>query len=451
MIEISVQGLFAPLLESGPEMSQWDNEFDALRNAHRELMARRGKDLGFYDLPDNESVVKAIESEVQRLRSIADDLLVLGIGGSSLGGQALVSALAKAGPNSNRVHFLDNVDPDTINTTLDSLDPARTVAAVITKSGGTVETLAQLLIVRGWFKKSLGQGESQNRMVFVTDPEKGFLRELSKSEGIRAFEIPENVGGRFSVLSPVGLLPAAFVGVDIGALLAGAREMVERVTNDDVANNPACMMAGASMMAAEKLGKSSLVMMPYSDSLRTLTSWFVQLWAESLGKRVNRHGETVYAGQTPIPAVGATDQHAQLQLFVEGPRDKIVTIIEVEHPEKALPIPDELENIPELTFLKGRDLYDLLQAERRATRAALLDAGVPVLDIKLPKSDAANVGGLIILMEAACACAGILSGINPFDQPGVEAGKKMALGLLGKDGFAEYAQRVYLREELDIS
>ena len=253
------------------------------------------------------------------------------------------------------------------------------------------------------------------------------------------------------MLSPVGLLPAAFVGVDIGALLAGAREMVERVTNDDVANNPACMMAGASMMAAEKLGKSSLVMMPYSDSLRTLTSWFVQLWAESLGKRVNRHGETVYAGQTPIPAVGATDQHAQLQLFVEGPRDKIVTIIEVEHPQKALPIPDELENIPELTFLKGRDLYDLLQAERRATRAALLDAGVPVLDIKLPKSDAANVGGLIILMEAACACAGILSGINPFDQPGVEAGKKMALGLLGKDGFAEYAQRVYLREELDIS
>ena len=451
MIEVSVKGLFAPLLESGPDASKWDEQFEGLRNAHRELMARRGKDLGFYDLPSNETVVKSIESEVQRMRSIADDLLVLGIGGSSLGGQALVSALGQVGPKGSRVHFLDNVDPDTINRTLEDLDPARTVAAVITKSGGTVETLAQLLIVRGWFKQSLGQGESQNRMVFVTDPEKGFLRELSKSEGIRTFEIPENVGGRFSVLSPVGLLPAAFVGIDIAELLEGAAKMVDRVTRDDVAENPACLMAGAAMMAARDLGKSSLVMMPYSDSLRTMTSWFVQLWAESLGKRLNRHGETVFAGQTPIPAVGATDQHAQLQLFVEGPRDKVVTIIEVEQPQRALPIPDELDNIPELTFLKGRDLNDLLQAERRATRAALLDAGVPVLDIKLSKIDAGTVGGLIVLMEAACACAGILSGINPFDQPGVEAGKKMALGLLGREGFAEYAERVYLREELDIS
>lgn len=451
MIEVSAEGLFAPLLEAGSDKAVWEEQVAELRTAHRELMARRGKDLGFYDLPLNEDAVKAIESEVQRLRSLADDLLVLGIGGSSLGGQALVAALNQTGAKGNRVHFLDNVDPDTINRTLDGLQPERTAAAVITKSGGTVETLAQLLIVRGWFKKSLGQGESQNRMVFVTDPEKGLLRELSKTEGIRTFDIPDNVGGRFSALSPVGLLPAAFVGIDIGEILAGAREMLARVTENEIEENPACIMAGAAMLAATKLGKSSLVMMPYSDSLRTLTAWFVQLWAESLGKRLNRHGETVFAGQTPIPAVGATDQHAQLQLFVEGPRDKLVTIVEVAEPRRPLPIPDELLDVPELTFLRGRDLYELLDAERRATRAALLDAGVPVLDIKVGKIDAHHIGGLVLLLEAACACAGIISGINPFDQPGVEAGKKMALGLLGREGFSEYAQRVYLREELAIS
>lgn len=451
MIEVSAAGLFTPLLEGGLNQDAWAKEEKSVRAAHRELMARRGKDLGFYDLPENESVVQAIENEVNRLRSLADDLLVLGMGGSSLGGQALVSALGEAGPMANRVHFLDNVDPDTISATLEHLEPERTAVVVITKSGGTVETLAQLLIVRGWLKQRLGLGECQNRMVFVTDPDKGLLRELSKTEGIRTFDIPANVGGRFSVLSPVGLLPAAFAGINIREILTGAQEMLERVTLDESRDNPACVLAGAANLAAQQMGKSSLVMMPYSDSLRTLTSWFVQLWAESLGKRLNRHGETVHAGQTPIAAVGATDQHAQLQLFVEGPRDKIVLLIEVGKQQRPLPIPEELEDIPELKFLRGRDLRELLDAERRATRAALLDAGVPVLDILIPEVTAHHIGAFILLLEAACACAGILAGINPFDQPGVEAGKRMALGLLGRDGYTEDAKRVYLREELAIN
>jgi glucose-6-phosphate isomerase len=265
---------------------------------------------------------------------------------------------------------------------------------------------------------------------------------------VRAFEIPANVGGRFSVLSPVGLLPAAFAGVDIHALLEGAAAMVARVTNDDVSQNPACQLAVGAVLAQRKLGKSQFVMMPYSDALRVTTGWFVQLWAESLGKKLNRHGEVVHAGQTPVAAVGATDQHAQVQLFVEGPRDKLVTMIEVASHGQKLEIPDELSGVEEVAFLHGRDLSELLDAERRATRAALLDAGVPVLDIRIEALTAQTVGGLILLLEAACANAGLLLGINPFDQPGVEAGKKMALGLLGREGFAQYAELVEAREAI---
>jgi glucose-6-phosphate isomerase len=243
-------------------------------------------------------------------------------------------------------------------------------------------------------------------------------------------------------------LPAAFIGIDIGKVLGGAAAMVERVTSDEVLDNPACLFAAGAYLALTDHNRTSLVMMPYSDALRTMAHWFVQLWAESLGKRMSRLGQEVYAGQTPIPAIGAPDQHSQLQLLLEGPRDKAVVLVGVEKHRHALPIPDELADREEVAFLHGRDLAEILQAERRATRAALLDAGVPVIDVAIPTVDEASFGGLLVLLEAACACTGIMMGINPFDQPGVEAGKRMALGLLGKAGYDEDVQRVLSREAL---
>lgn len=446
MIHVAIEGVFAPVLEGGISRSKLDDIIPDIRNAHRELMSRRGKDIGFYDAPLHQEILKAIAGEVKRLRSLADDMLVLGIGGSSLGGQAIVSALKASGDPLYRAHFVDNVDPDTFGVLLERLKPERTVAVAITKSGGTVETLAQLLIIRRWFRSSLGQGEMRSRMTFVTDPQKGLLRQLANSEGIRAFDIPPNIGGRYSVLTPVGLLPAAFVDIDIESLTQGAAEMIQRVTHDNVLENPACLFAAGAFLAAKHLGRSSLVMMPYCDALRVTTAWFVQLWAESLGKRLNRLGEVVHAGQTPIPALGATDQHSQVQLFIEGPRDKAVCLVEVEKSQRSAPIPDELPDHDSVKFLHGRDLADLLAAERRGTRAAMLDAGVPVLDISIPKLDAASLGELFVLFEAACACMGMMLGINPFDQPGVETGKRMALGLLGKSGYDEDVARVKARE-----
>lgn len=445
-LRVSIEGMFEPVLDGGLDASRLGPVRRELAAAHASLMAERGKSLGFYDAPLRSDVVKQMSAEVRRLRALADDLLVLGIGGSSLGGQALIQGLAHTTDGAAKVHFVDNVDPDTFGTLLGKLDPSRTAVAVITKTGGTVETLAQYLIVRRWLRVSLGQGEARSRMSFVTDPGRGFLRELAQTEGIRAFEIPENVGGRYSVLTPVGLLPAAFAGIDIHTLLAGARAMVERVVDDDMQRNPAAQFSAGALLAARELGRSSLVMMPYSDALRMATSWFVQLWAESLGKRLSRGGQVVHAGQTPIPAVGATDQHAQVQLFLEGPRDKAVVLVTVEQFRRQLTIPDELPEREDVVYLHGRELAELLHAERRATRAALLDAGVPVVDVYLPELSEAHLGALLVVLEAACALTGTVMGVDPFNQPGVEAGKRMTMGLLERPGYEADAERVRHRE-----
>ncbi len=447
MIRVSIDGLFAPVLAGGLSRDRLTALVPDLAAAHRELLARR-EDTGFLDAALAKDVLPAIHAEVTRLRALADDLVLLGIGGSSLGGQALTAALASTSQRDVRVHFVDNVDPDTLSVLLEHLDPARTAVAVVSKSGQTLETLAQMLILRRWLRASLGQGEARSRMTFVTDPKAGFLRELAGREGIRCFEIPEAVGGRYSVLTPVGLLPAAFLGIDVAKVLGGAAAMVGEVTRGDVLENPATLLAAGAVLALKDLSRTSLVMMPYSDALRVTTAWFVQLWAESLGKRLDRFGKEVFAGQTPIAALGATDQHAQLQLFLEGPRDKVVALVSVERARRPLPIPDELADDPEVSYLTGRDLSELLAAERRATRAALLDAGVPVLDIELPVIDEALLGGLLLMLEAACATAGMLIGVNPFNQPGIEVGKRMTMGLLGRAGYEQDADRVRAREAL---
>ncbi len=446
MITVAIDGLFAPALEGGLPRDALDAVCDELRHAHRELMSRRDADVGFYDVPTQSEVLRAVHAEVTRLRSLADDLIVLGIGGSSMGGQAILAAFEPTLDRSFRVHFVDNVDPDTLGGLLERLEPPRTAVIAVTKSGETVETLAQLLILRRWLRVTLGQGEMRARMTFVTDPAKGLLHELAQQEGIRSFAIPANVGGRYSVLTPVGLLPAAFAGVDVDALLAGGAAMVERVTADELTDNPACTLAAGAVLAQQRLGRQALVYMPYSDALRHTGQWFVQLWAESLGKRQNRLGQEVRAGQIPIAAVGATDQHAQLQLFVDGPPVFAVLLLDVATGRAKLPVPDELSDRPEVGFLHGRDLAEVLAAERRATRAALLDAGTPVIDLRLERLDAATLGGLFVLLEAACACTGIVMGINPFDQPGVEVGKRMALGLLGKPGYEGERERLVARE-----
>jgi glucose-6-phosphate isomerase len=395
--------------------------------------------LGFLDLPGDSALAAQTTRFASDVRGRFTDVVVLGIGGSALGPIALRTALRPSGWNmlsddarhgSPRLHVLDNVDPVTIAALLDRLDLAKSLFMVTSKSGGTAETMAQYLVVRDRLEQALGAEKAKDGIVLVTDPEKGALRAIARAEKIRVLDIPPNVGGRFSVLTAVGMLPAALVGIDIGQILAGAEDMRKRCQADDLAKNPAGVFAVAQFLADTTLGKHIDVLMPYSDALRDFAAWFVQLWAESLGKA--RRSDGKHVGPTPIAALGATDQHAQVQLFMEGPSDKTVTFISVKEESVDVAIPKRHKDIPELAYLGGHRLGELLDIERRATAGALAARGRPNMTVTLDRVDPWHVGGLIMLLEIATIYAGALYDVNPLDQPGVELGKQFTYAMLGR-------------------
>ncbi len=400
---------------------------------------RRSGELGFPDLPTNGALLDQVEAFVARARGRYTDVVLLGIGGSSLGPIALRNALrpplwnqldAGARDGLPRLHVLDNVDPHTIDAVLSRLDLARALFLVISKSGGTAETMAQYLIARARLTRA--GLPLPDHLCFVTDPQKGALRPIANADGIPALDIPANIGGRFSVLSPVGTLPAALIGIDIRALLDGAAAMVARCATPDLLANPAGTYAVLQWWSDVHGRKPVQVLMPYSDPLRDIALWFVQLWAESLGK-VQPGGDHV--GPTPLPALGATDQHAQVQLFMEGPADKTVTFLAVETPAVDITIPALHADVPDLAYLGGHTMWSLLNAERRATAGALATRGRPSCTITLDRVDPWHLGGLMMLFELATAYAGALYGVNAFDQPGVEQGKLFTYGIMGRAGF----------------
>ncbi len=400
--------------------------------------------LGFYGLPDDTAQVSACDRLIEKLGEGMDDVLVLGIGGSSLGARAVVHALSSPLATSGlgtgrRIHFPDNSDPWLFDALLQTLDPSKTLALVISKSGGTVETAAQMLCVNQWFEQKLGPAVLPRHLVAITDPDKGSLRAFAHERGLATLAIPSNVGGRFCVLTPAGLLPARLAGIDALAMLRGAKAMADRCREPDLLKNPAGLLAATHVLHERLLGHRIQVLMPYADALRPLSAWFVQLWAESLGKRVDRRGRVVESGPTPLAGVGATDQHAQVQLFIEGPRDKLVTFIAVDELDKDTEIP---KSDGELSYLGGHSLGQLLTAERRGTELALARNGRPSMTLHIPKLDAEQLGALFFLFEAATAYAGELYDIDAFDQPGVEEGKRLAFGLLGRKGYEAHLKAV---------
>lgn len=409
-----------------------------------EVRARRAQgEYGFYQLAHQPDTVREISAFAEGLGQAHDHVLVLGIGGSALGTRALLSALRPPAWNElddegrefyPRLTLLDNVDPTSVAAALRRIDPRRVLVNVISKSGGTAETLAQYLVVRRWLDEALG-GAANRHLVFTTDPVRGALREMATREGIATLEVPPAVGGRFSVLSPVGLLPAALVGIDIAGLVAGAARAVARAESDDLLQNPAALFAALHWAADTQAGARLHVLMPYSDRLRDVAEWFRQLWAESLGKRVDRQGRVVHAGPTPIAALGATDQHSQVQLFMEGPFDKVITFLTVADQGQEVAIP-ALDGMPEdLACLGGQTLGALLHAEYEATSAALAQMGRMNCTVALPDVSPATIGELLMFFQLATGYAGCWYGVNPFDQPGVELGKRLTFGALGRVGF----------------
>lgn len=397
------------------------------------------------DLPYNQDeVCDEIISYVEDIKDKFDAFVVLGIGGSALGPMAVQQAINHPYYNEisrekrggyPRFYVADNVDPEKLVYLFETIDITKTMFNVISKSGSTSETMSQFMIIKKMLEEKLGEKASEH-IVCTTDKENGNLIKIAKEEGYKTFIIPAGVGGRFSELTPVGLLPAAFCGINIKELLKGAAVMDEMCKNDDIYKNPAYMYSILNYLSI-KNGQNICVMMPYADSLKYISDWYAQLWAESLGKKYDNDGKEVYAGSTPVKALGATDQHSQVQLYAEGPFDKIITFIGVDKFKKSITIPEIYTDIPSLGFLAGVTQDDLIKTEQIATEYALLKAGKPNMTITLPEVNENTLGQLLYLFEVATAFTGELLNINAFDQPGVEEGKNATYAYFGRPGYEE--------------
>ncbi len=402
------------------------------------------------DLASDTALVTEIDAFAAEARERYSDFILVGIGGSSLGAIATVQALThpyrnllsaepRGGP---RFFVLDNPDPEKVAATLATVDLPNTLVNVVTKSGQTAETMANFLAARQALEAAVGPEQARRQIVATTDPKEGLLRVLADEERYRTFPVPPGVDGRMTVLSAVGMLPAALCGCDIGELLAGARAMRARTATGDVRQNPAYLLAALSILADTRVGKSILVTMPYADALFGLSDWFRQLWAESLGKKLSVDNEVVFTGQTPIKALGAIDQHSQIQLYTEGPNDKLISLIALDKYRAEVTIEEIPAGMSELDYLRGAELGQLLQRELHATAWALTAAERPNFTISAPTIDGAILGEFFYLYELQTVMGGALLNVNPFGQPGVEAGKNATYALMGRAGYES------LRKEL---
>jgi len=437
-----------------------------IQNAFKKVQDNKGK--GWQEwctLPDMSSTqVDEIIEYTSDIKNKASDFVVFGIGGSALGPLAVATALMhlrhnyltpekqgterleKEQQNDNkdngntltntrvapRLWVEDNIDPKRMSSLLDVIDIEKTYFNVITKSGETSETLAQFLILYNILIQKLGQAEAKKRIIVTTTIGKGALYETAIKEQFKVYGIGAGIGGRFSVLSPVGLVCFGVMGLDIKAMLRGAKNMGVQASKQDPMQNPAFLSA---LIQAESMarGKNVSVLMPYADQLKYMADFYCQLWGESLGKAVDNSGKTVNVGQTPVKSLGVTDQHSQVQLYTEGPFDKVVTFISVQDFGEDVTIPKMALRAG--LFLADCTLAQLLNAERIATEFALTKAKRANFNITLPTICAESVGELLAYFMYETAYTGALLNIDTFNQPGVEEGKLATFAMLGRTGY----------------
>jgi len=419
-MRVDIGNALAAVADPGIAESGLEELDDRVATAHERIAAGRSDEefgyaaLNLPDRTDPGAIVDAVAGFTD-----AEAILTVGIGGSALGASTVSAA---TGPHGIDHYALDNVDPAHVREVLAEVSLGDAVVHVVSRSGTTAETLANFLVVRGAMETA---GVDWTERTIVTTGQEGPLRRLASERGLPTLSVPAGVPGRFAALSPVGLVPAALQGVDVEAVLAGGRRAAETL-GPSLYDCPAYAY-GAVAYALAGRGARSAVMMPYAERLEPFAEWFAQLWAESLGKDGR--------GQTPIRALGATDQHSQLQLYRAGPRDKLVTLLRPrERTDRAIPAPET----DELAYLGDATLGGLLDAEFEATEASLAAAGRPTVRVEIDRLDAASVGGLLYEMEAACVLAGELFGVETFTQPAVEWGKRAARGLLeGSEATAE--------------
>lgn len=431
---------------------------DTISNIIVSLNQRKDKPgqwLQWMNLGYNEETIWYVKEFASQIRGRFDNILVLGIGGSALGGIAVTEALLKPfwnyltpeqRDNYPRIFFLDNIDPDTMSGLFEMLDLKKTLVNVITKSGSTAETMSQFMIVKNILERELGDDYRYN-IVATTDKKTGILRQIAEQEGYKTFVVPDDVGGRFSVFSAVGLLPFAMLGLDVDAMVNGIKDMDLALKNTNIHDNIAAQNALIHYLMDTQKGKNLSVMMPYSSRLKYVSDWYVQLWAESLGKNKDNNGNDVNVGPTPIKALGATDQHSQIQLYNEGPNDKVINFIRVKEFDTTLEIPNIFEYTG-IGYLGGKTINQLINAEADSTKVALSDYSRPTVTITLDRVDAYNVAQLLYMLEVQTAIAGELYNINTFNQPGVEQAKNYTYALMGRAGYEDSAMS--LQEKMSV-
>lgn len=382
---------------------------------------------GFFHLSSNHSHITNTKEIFEKYKN-RKYFVQIGIGGSALGPQMLIDALGKN--TGTQFIWLDNTDAEYIQDELNKIKLKEAVFYVVSKSGGTAETMAAFAISRSLLVQAgIKEEEFNNYFVFCTDPIKSDLRDLANDEGYDALEVPSNIGGRFSVLTAVGLFPALFAGIDIEALYKGANEFKVDLLKEDIDHNPLLQSAAhlAYLLNEEQTAVNQTILMPYSSKLKSFSHWFVQLWGESLGKYSS--AKKMNTGLTPIPAYGATDQHSQMQLFMEGPNDKLLFLVEIKNKKCDFKLDNSIGK-SSATKLNGYTVNQLIEAQFHGTLQALADRKRNVIHLTIDKNNEYNLGAMIIFFESLTAMMGHYLLVDPFDQPGVELGKKYAFEYL---------------------
>ncbi|MBW6491245.1 MAG: glucose-6-phosphate isomerase [Lentimicrobium sp.] len=425
------------------------NEFEAQLILHQGTLLNKtglGNDfLGWIALPDeiDESMLSSIEQDAINIRNKADIFVVIGIGGSYLGARAVIEALQHnfsglLNKNERKSPFVvyagNNISEDYLSDLLDILDKYDYVLTVVSKSGTTTEPAIAFRILRRHLEKKYGKDEARKRIIAITDKSKGALKGLAHNEGYKTYVVPDDVGGRYSVLTPVGLLPVAVAGFDIRKFIEGAKAMKQLVTTaKTIDENPAFMYA-AARNALYTSGKPIEIMVNYQPSLVYITEWWKQLYGESEGK-LNR-------GIFPAGVSFTTDLHSMGQYIQEGLRVIFETVLRVEKPRRELSVPSETDDSDGLNFVAGKRIFEVNQKAELGTLLAHVDGQVPNIIISIPEVNENNLGELLYFYEFACALSGYLLEVNPFDQPGVEAYKKNMFALLGKPGFEQQTEKL---------
>ena len=446
-LEFDYNNMMADIIgEHGIDEKVFESGKDEIAKAYKKVIDGCGKGWQEWaDIPYSDySIYDEMIAYMSDIRKKASAFVVLGIGGSALGPIAVVQALLNMRLNElpqsalkaaclPKIYIEDNIDPERMNELIELIDLKTTYFNVITKSGETSETLSQMLVLYDLMKKAVGKEEAKKHFIATTTIGKGTLYNLAQKEGFKTYGIGLGIGGRFSVLSNVGLVPFAVMGIDIKGLLKGAKDMSEDCKVADIFKNPGLLTAYLQYQAAKK-GANVSVMMPYADSLKYMSDFYCQIWAESLGKAVDLEGNFVHVGQTPVKSLGVTDQHSQVQLYTEGPFDKVITFLAVKKFRKDVLIPND-NDIDACDFLKGHTMGELLNHERVATEYALKKAGRMNFTITLPEVNEYTVGQLLAYYMFETAYTGALLNIDTFNQPGVEEGKKATFAMLGRAGY----------------